>query len=424
MPFTFQPHSFEKAVERFALVPYLQLGIQSRADWVANILLFIPIGFLWMGVFNVDRRVGTNWLWSSAVVAFGCLTLSIVLEFTQIWFPPRTVSQNDIVAETIGGVCGAVLWMVVGPTTTQWVRSYVIERRSHRQVEWLLGTYLIGLLIYSVLPLDLTISPAELYRKYRDGRIIVVPFSDMAFGLKSLYEFARDIAVFAPVGMLAATWNRPAAGPLRSFCLSLAIGILVTCLIEMSQVVVYGRYASSTDVILGGIGIAVGAWFMHYRRGRNQSCGEMHTARWFAFWVGVTFAYTVLLLVIFCLPLNVVRDSTLIHARYDQFWRVPFETLYWGSEFNAVSQLLKRCLLFAVLGTFLTKAVESVPASRRMRHILLAASLLAVAGLGFAIEMAQVLLLPYIPDITDVFLYVIGAAIGIVITRRVLHSAG
>ena len=51
------------------------------------------------------------------------------------------------------------------------------------------------------LPLDLTISVTELYHKYRDGQILLVPFSYHYASLSDLvYQFLGDITSFVPVG--------------------------------------------------------------------------------------------------------------------------------------------------------------------------------------------------------------------------------
>ncbi len=423
VPFHYKACSFQEALRAFATIPYLSLGIRSRADWAANILLFIPIGFLWMGVFNVDRKIGAHWLWSSLIVTCGCVVFSLLLEFAQIWFPPRTASQNDILAQAIGGVFGAATWMVLGPAILQWLWCFTQPTHSYGRVAWLLNTYLIGLLIYSVLPLDLTISPAELYGKYKEGRITVIPFRDVSYDLEGVYGLMRDAVTFFPVGMWAATWIRPSSSQLRQTCLSLVLGMSTACFVEFLQVFVYSRYASTTDVVVNGFGVAIGAWVMRKWQVRDVIRYETENGKWLAgpavLWCATTFAYTIVLLGIFCLPLNVIHDRSLLHARFDRFWSVPFETLYWGTEFNAVTQVLKRCVLFAILGSLITMTVESISTSRSARRILLGLSVLIVAGFGFAIEMAQVFLLPYIPDVTDVLLYVIGAIIGIVVTRRV-----
>ena len=124
VPLHFQPLGWREAWSQFQRIPFLTLDVGARADWVANILLFVPIGFLAMGVLTVDRR---NVLWkmlSVVGVVVPCVVLSVGVEFTQLWFPPRTVSQNDIVAESLGAVAGSLLWLAVGQIFTDWIRSY------------------------------------------------------------------------------------------------------------------------------------------------------------------------------------------------------------------------------------------------------------------------------------------------------------
>ena len=75
----------------------------------------------------------------------------MALEFTQLWFPPRTVSQNDVVAETLGAALGVVLWLAVGQPLGEWLRS--AGARQRRPVERWLVMYLAGFALYSVLPL-------------------------------------------------------------------------------------------------------------------------------------------------------------------------------------------------------------------------------------------------------------------------------
>ncbi len=55
VPLNYQPIEWAVAVERFRNLPPLWFGMGSRADWVANILLFVPVTFLWMGAITCDR---------------------------------------------------------------------------------------------------------------------------------------------------------------------------------------------------------------------------------------------------------------------------------------------------------------------------------------------------------------------------------
>ncbi|HBU29082.1 MAG TPA: hypothetical protein DEB56_05035, partial [Thiobacillus sp.] len=43
VPLEFRAIPWDEAVAQFAAMPFLRLGIGSRADWMANLLLFIPL---------------------------------------------------------------------------------------------------------------------------------------------------------------------------------------------------------------------------------------------------------------------------------------------------------------------------------------------------------------------------------------------
>jgi hypothetical protein len=57
IPFQLKPIPLGEAWARFEAIPYLNLGAQSRADWIANILLYLPLGFFLTAW--VDRGSGS-----------------------------------------------------------------------------------------------------------------------------------------------------------------------------------------------------------------------------------------------------------------------------------------------------------------------------------------------------------------------------
>ena len=110
VPLDFHYHPLNEAWAQFAHIPYLSLGVAERADWVANIVLYVPLAFFfcaWSG------RRSARW-WSALSVFLVCATAAVAVEFTQIYFPPRTVSLNDIVAEVIGSIIGIAIWWTAG----------------------------------------------------------------------------------------------------------------------------------------------------------------------------------------------------------------------------------------------------------------------------------------------------------------------
>ena len=76
----------------------LTTGIDP-VDFVLNIALFLPIGFLLRSLGSAHRRFG----WGPVLLAFGFSTL---IEATQVFIPGRFVSPNDVIANTAGAWIG------------------------------------------------------------------------------------------------------------------------------------------------------------------------------------------------------------------------------------------------------------------------------------------------------------------------------
>lgn len=121
VPLEFRPLPWEEAQRRWQEVCSQPVRVESRSDWAANILLFIPLGFLGMAALCADRRRTADW-WAVPTAAV-CSGFSCLLEFLQLYFPPRTSSLDDIVAESIGAVVGIVLWVAAGRRLTRGARA-------------------------------------------------------------------------------------------------------------------------------------------------------------------------------------------------------------------------------------------------------------------------------------------------------------
>jgi glycopeptide antibiotics resistance protein len=398
----------------------------TRADWVANILLFIPLTFFWMGAL-ANRRGGRARTAVAILIVPVAAFAAVALEFTQIWFVGRTVSRNDIVAETIGGMLGVALWLGVGERLIAWLATYSADHRPQSQMRWFLQAYLLGFLVYSVIPLDLTISVADLYDKYKRGQMILVPFSYHYGSLYlAAYDILGDVVVFVPVGAWVVLTAREHGRSRSPVLVGISGGCLIAAAIEFVQLIVVSRFTDVTDIITGTVGAGIGAWIVtraDVRMAMTAADGESRPrAKIALLWLALLAGYSLFLVAGFWYPFEFTHDRTIIRVRLDDFLsRVPFLALYLGTEFNAITQLLIRLLLFAPVGA-IWAYIASLARTPAARHFLLLVGFLYATVLAFGIEIVEVLMPAKIADSTEVVLCMAGALAGLIVTSRLVEA--
>lgn len=426
VPWNYTPISVRDAALRFKDLPLLQIGIESRADWVANILLFIPIAFCAMAAAVVDRRPNLlRNLLAGVTIWLACVALSFAIEFAQFWFPPRTTSQNDIQAECLGAAIGIVLARYLANPIALWLRRATGNRQPHSRLVWLLQLYVAGLVVYQLLPLDITIHPRELWEKHKAGRIELVPFTFWRLDRDTLFGIANDMLMHLPLGACCALGPLPGARRRGSLPFAVLASAVVVAACEFAQVFVYSRYADTTDVFVATIGAAIGACVALRFAQRDAVVPSRQPAeRRNVFWIalaGFVAIYVSFLCAVYWSPFEVLTDPRRIERRLHNYLKVPFSALYWGTEFNAVTQVLGKFFSFFPLGIAAALAARRVGLASRPARIT-AALLVATASvaLGAAIELVQTFFPPHFPDITDTLFYATGTIAGYSVARYVL----
>jgi VanZ family protein len=352
-----------------------------------------------------------------AVVAVfaGCFAISIAVEFAQIFFPGRTTSLNDIAAQGLGEVIGITLWVIFGMGVVRWVETLPLARSRVEIAQRLLVLYLFVLLGYNVLPLDLSINPVELYRKWHEGRVVIVPFSwrytDRA---QQLYELATDIALWIPAAFLwrlsseksnAAVWTRAVA---------------TAALIEFLQLFVMSRVSDSADLALAGVGAALVIWAAQIFK-RSDRAPEAtgsgrtgHAPARIVPWAAAAFVWLVILAVVFWYPFNFNFESAFLRQRVLGVKQVPLYAYWASSPFRAVTEVLHKTGFLFPLGVFLGGIASGIPRifPRGLVHTGMVLFVMATAS---AIEAVQIALPRKNVDLTDWFLEVSGAVAGYVV---------
>lgn len=264
VPLEFNGLPIATALSQFKNIRYLDIGAAQRADWIANILLYIPLAFGVSATFSGVRYPLMRVLLSLGVLVF-CLTLAVAVEFTQLFFPPRTVSINDLIAETLGTVIGVLGWQFFGAYFSDLYRDLL--GGSLLSVQAAIIFYLLFYVVFSLFPFDFVTSFSELDAKLARGNdTVVLPLGlcvaePVRCGLKLLIE----ILVLLPLGLLLCylpyLTHRMTLGMLFGFFLGVAI--------EVVQVFLLSGSGQGISVLTRMVGMGAGAGLFIWAKPRD-----------------------------------------------------------------------------------------------------------------------------------------------------------
>lgn len=408
VPLDVHPLPMAEAWQRFSRLPFTNFDVPSRTDWAVNLLLLVPMAFMAQAVLarepvSVAHRVG-----SMLVVAAGCAMFAFAIEFTQVFFPGRTMSAHDIQAQILGSWVGLGLHWHWGRPVGEWLAAWWGAERGRALATRVLHAYLVGYLLFALMPLDLTISPVELWQKWRQGRVSLLPFADLPSSpIAASYELLVDAVLWLPVGLVwALEGRRPAAAAWR--------GLAVAACIELAQLLVFSRNSSSSDVIVAVGGSWAGAW-LGWRLARPAAQRALpaptmtDVGSWL--WAGAACAWALILLVAFWYPYDFIASRAQLEAGLAGLTRPPLQTYYQATELSALNEILRKVLMFLPLGLMWSLHLCTLPPSRRSLQRWLGRG--AALGLALLVEAGQLALPGKVADLTDAALETAGAWLGL-----------
>lgn len=404
VPLHYTPHPFAQAWADFLAAPGAAWRDEERVDVAVNFLLTVPLAF---GLAQLATTWRAAWARVSAWLLIwpAVALLSVGVEFVQSFFPPRDPSWTDVAAQWGGAVAGMALYGLAGRRFRALLAGLAQRSPAPSRARLWLGVYLALMLAFSVMPLDLSISPVELYRKWRDGRVVLLPFGSPWPGLwQFLYDFATDILLWVPVGLL---WRIDGQG--RSVRAVVLRTVLAAACVEGAQLLVLSRVTDVTDVLMAAVGGALGAGLPHRLRGW-RAMDTQRRDRWLArgWWLWLTIAVAVL-----WLPFDVSTAGASLDAAAQAFTRMPFQTYFETGEFHALNEILRKLLVFLPGGLLL--------GARRSQR---GPGLGTMWLLAFALEVGQLFLPSKVADLTDAVLGCAGAWLGWRIARSFDGLAG
>ena len=405
IPFDFKALPFDRAWAQFLKTPMLALGVESRADWIANGVLYVPIGFLTAHLLLQQSRAHRMVALVVSILFSSALALSV--EFSQLYFPSRTVSLNDLLAEFVGAVLGVFLALQHSDWMKNLLKIRIIDPR--RFVLHAVEAYLFAYVAFSLFPFDVLLSSAELGKKLQSdgwGWILAgAAHGDALVPLKVFSEFLLTL----PFGLYLA--YRRSLRPVSALQAAL-LGLLLGSFIEIAQLFTATGVSQGLSILTRTAGVACGHYL--WRHSTNASPGAFAAfIRRHALLLILPYFLTLL----FANGWFTYRWRGLEHATaaLENLHFLPFYYHYFTSEARALFSLASVCFMYFPIGILIWALRGS------QGFAFLVAGLLSVI-----VEAGKLFLLGSHPDPTNVLLAGMAAWAAIrlahVVEQAVEHS--
>lgn len=417
IPFEIRQYSFPQAVKLFRNIPYLNLDAVSRADWIANILLYIPFAYLGLHWLMGVRPARLIALIPAAVIFFVGLWLAVSVEFLQIFFKPRTVSLNDLLAEIIGLIIGIIIFFIAGKKLSELWRE--VATGSFLAIRASIILYLLAFFAITAFPFDFVMSTGEITAKLQNPGRLVFFAADCGDITRCLAGLVGEAIIVVPLGIFLAITMDPRNFNLRRT--ALYFGLILGAVIEVLQFFLISGTSQGLSILAKGIGMLGGVHLVELVPRLSLKKYE-DLSRPLSFLATLIFLVVLMVLNKWFTGRYVSWEIALQQLRGLHF--TPFYYHYFSSEAAAVSSLIVHFAMYMPVGLlrwFWCRAWWRQGASRRE---LWTVALLGV-NLAIVMEAGKLFVAGKHPDPTDVLIAgaaAVAAYSGLFWLQRILHN--
>uniref|UniRef100_UPI0025C1DD3A VanZ family protein n=1 Tax=Aquisalimonas sp. TaxID=1872621 RepID=UPI0025C1DD3A len=256
MPFEFRQISFADAWAMYTSQTFHMPGPGERQQWVANVLMFVPLGLFWTLWLTSGRRSVALRIIVVAAVSLLALLVTATVEFIQVWIPYRAPSPVDMSGNLAGAFAGAVAGAVVGERLWRVCAAIASGQRALSLDHVLLG-YTLAYVFASLFPFDFPLSHSEVVARFAsDSWGLWVAPEGCTHGARCLVLAVLKPLLAIPVGIWLLA-RMPGRGIAR-VGLAIAAAIVFTVALELLQFLLYSGVADGRSALLRGGGLIVG----------------------------------------------------------------------------------------------------------------------------------------------------------------------
>ncbi len=372
-------------------------------DLVANVLFFMPLGFI--GVHGQRRRRSAELVFRSAFAGF---MLSAAVEIAQFFTPDRNPATSDVITNTLGAALGAMLAV--------WARTRLQGAVLRRVTRWTAAEPMLPLFVgFGVLVVISALAPFD----------VAVSLSWVRHGLRvaqldphgTVLDWVHEIPIFLQYALLASlAWNvgrrlLPGNALSRAASCFMGIGLLAVGL-EAAQVLVHSHVCSVRDAMGAlagtGAGILAAAFLM--------AAGWSRVG-----WTLTGVALAVSLAVRALQPFAFHFDAATLEHRVTFTTLIPYSSYYYKATVEALADFMDALLAYVPLAFVLARA-QGLGRNARPRTGFGVACL--CAGVALVLELLQLGLPSRHPEVSDILTAALGGGLGAYAWRWYASLAG
>ena len=399
IPLDYQPIPFEQAWHSFGKIRYLRLGAASRADWIANIVLYIPLTFSLTAFFSNKVRSSLQLFTFALCILTFSLTLAVLIEFYQQFFPPRTVSINDLVAETIGSITGITLGFSYGKRFNILYRQI---KSGGKQALFASATlYILCYFAISFFPYDFVASFKELQSKFTSENIGFFLSDNCNVTLRCTTSLASEVLTAIPLGAFFAAilkWH-----PQRLIAVML-IGFIFGVVIETVQLFLISGVAQGLSIFTRVVGMGLGEKL--YRK-LIQQPHTIPNINYRKYIIYLSIPYILFLARLNGWAFSQIEVPTNLDEKISNIHWLPFYYHYFTSEAVALHSLISVFMMYAPIGLGAWLWNLSRKERNSSQDILVAVVLTIV--LSFTVETGKLFVHYKHPDPTNVLIAIFSS---------------
>ena len=363
----------EEAFRRFLGTRLIASGSDQRADWMGNLLMLVPFGFLVAG--TIWPRRAAFRLPASTGTMLICLAVILAIKYLQLFFPPRTVSLNYIVAQGVGAAIGCGCFAA----WHEQIRPSVSRRNPAVGLVLWLRIYAAALLIFLLMPLDFALNPADLWAQAErlPDTVQALPGSDRPLAVRVMLTAAAS-AAFIPVGMLLVMVRTGVYRVRRGLVAVLIWGVAVAAGIFALSALVMGAAPVLGSILYRTAGIVAGAAILRWLT-RQDATRLLSMLRGLVPWLIPPYLLA-LLLANRLLSLHWLSPSEAIRQAHPLGF-LPLFDYYIVTKADAAKNIVAHAVMYMPVGAGLWLLA---PEPRPVRRAFVLAAVLA-----FAVELAR-----------------------------------